>query len=499
MDYRSIILRSRYKVIQPLASGGFGETYLAEDLDIPTNPKPKCVVKHLKPQNQNEELLKIAKTLFDREAGALYRLGKMSDRIPQLFAHFEENGEFYLVQEFIDGHDLSKEIILGQPWNEAQVKKLLKDVLEILVVVHQQNIIHRDIKPKNIMRRQDGTIVLIDFGAVKEIKGLETNTQGLVTSTILIGTNGYMPNEQANGKPKLSSDVYAVGMLGIQAITGIAPQNLPEDAVTGEIMWRDRAIVSDRLAEVLTTMVRSHFSQRYPTATEALQALTQSLPLSSVKVQSQPRRSLINPKLIVAGGVGLVALIASLYFVPKYLAQSPSPVNNPQTSTPTPIPTKKFVELPCDGDRGLSSPPPATGKPDWENNVYKYYGQIDPKTKDANGRGLMVFKQGGFQYYGDFKNNQRNGCGRLSYPKSSHLYYYLGQFQEDKLQGLGRLKWKNGNEYRGNFANNQCQGEGVLSLTPDNTEHHGKWQKNQLEGSNFLCNKQSSSPVASQK
>jgi eukaryotic-like serine/threonine-protein kinase len=494
MESFSTVLRSRYRIIRPLASGGFGETYLAEDLDIPTNPKPKCVVKHLKPQNQNEELLKIAQNLFDREAGTLYRLGKISDQIPKLFAHFEENGEFYLVQEFIDGHDLSKEIIIGQPWDEAQVKKLLREVLEVLAVVHQQNIIHRDIKPKNIMRCQDGKIMLIDFGAVKEIKALETNTQGLVTSTILIGTNGYMPNEQANGKPKLSSDVYAIGMLGIQAITGILPQNLPEDPVTGEIIWRDQANVSDRFAEVLTTMVRSHFGQRYQTATEALQAVTQSLPPPSRKPNSQ--RSLTNPKVMVAGGAALLAFIVSLFVVPKYFTQSPS-LPNPEPVGSKPLSTtKKFSELPCDSDQQLSAPPTATGKPTWETPVYKYYGQIDPKTKLANGRGLMVFKEKGFQYYGDFKDNVRNGCGRLSYPKPHNIDYYLGQFQDNKLQGLGRLKWKNRNEYRGNFSNSKCQGQGVLSILIDNTEHYGVWREDKLEESNLLCNQQSSASIA---
>ncbi|MDZ8085227.1 MAG: protein kinase [Nostoc sp. DedQUE12b] len=495
------VLRSRYKIIHPLGSGGFGETYLAEDLDIPTTPKPKCVVKHLKPQNQNEALLKIAKGLFNREAETLYRLDNIHNQVPKLFAHFEENGEFYLVQEFIDGHDLSKEIIAGQPWGEAEVKKLLTDVLEVLVFIHQQSIIHRDIKPQNIMRRhQDGKIVLIDFGAVKEIKCLETNTQGLVTSSILIGTNGYMPNEQANGKPKLSSDVYAVGMLGIQALTGVPPQKLPEDPATGEIIWRDRVNVSDRFAEVLTNMVRSHFSQRYQTAAEALQALTQSPP--SPKPKSDRRRSASNRKVMVIGGGVLFGSIMSLYVVSRYFAQSPTPPNpqtltpQPQAVTPKPLSTiKKFSQLPCDSDQQLSSPPAATGKATWETNVYKYYGQIDPKTKEANGRGLMAFKQNNFQYYGDFKNNKRSGCGRLSYPAESNINYYLGQFKNDQLQGLGYLKLRNGNEYRGNFANNKCQGEGVYIFT-DKTEKDGLWREDKLEGSdNLSCKEPSASKM----
>ncbi len=92
------------------------------------------------------------KKLFDREAQFLYRLGKEHPQIPQLFAHFPENGEFYLVQEFVDGHDLTKEIISDSPKSEGEVLKLVKEILEVLAFVHQQNVIHQDIKLQNLMR-----------------------------------------------------------------------------------------------------------------------------------------------------------------------------------------------------------------------------------------------------------------------------------------------------------------------------------------------------------
>ncbi|WP_104905367.1 hypothetical protein [Nostoc sp. 'Lobaria pulmonaria (5183) cyanobiont'] len=170
---------------------------------------------------------------------------------------------------------------------------------------------------------------------------------------------------------------------------------------------------------------------------------------------------------------------------------SPTPTAVPApTTTPNTIPTStEFSQLPCDKDQQLSSPPPATGKPTWETNVYKYYGQISPKTKEANGKGLMIFKQNQFQYYGDFKNNKRSGCGRLSYPVESNINYYLGQFKNDQPQGLGYLKLRNGNEYRGNFAKNKCQGKGVYIFT-DKTEKDGLWREDKLEGSDNLSCKE---------
>jgi formylglycine-generating enzyme required for sulfatase activity/tRNA A-37 threonylcarbamoyl transferase component Bud32 len=264
-------LRNHYKIIKFLGQGAFGHTYLAKDLDLPGHPQ--CVVKHLKPKDPNPDHLLMAKGLFDKEAQTLYKLGKLHDQIPSLSAHFEEKGKFYLVQDFIDGHDLTKELILGKKLSESYTIKLLHDILEVLAIVHQQNVIHRDLKPANLMRREDGKIILIDFGAVKEISTMVVNAQGQTRFTVGIGTSGYMPSEQANGKPKLCSDIYAVGMIGIQALTGQPPDTLPEDPQTGEIIWRNQAQVSNNLANVLDKMVRDHFSQRYQNAEQALQAI----------------------------------------------------------------------------------------------------------------------------------------------------------------------------------------------------------------------------------
>ncbi len=295
-------LQNRYNIVKLLGSGGFGDTYLATDLHIPVNPKPQCVVKQLKPKKNAPTVLAIAKRLFEREARILYQLGKENNQIPKLFAHFEDNGEFYLVQEFIDGHDLTREIINGKPLIENVVWKLLHDILEVLIIVHRNNIIHRDIKPQNIMRRhKDGEIVLIDFGAVKEIGALGVNAQSQTNLTVAIGTPGYMPSEQAKGKPKLCSDIYAVGMLGIQALTGIIPNELKEDPTTGEIIWRNFALVSDKLADVIDVMVRDNFSQRYQSAALALQALNSTValqPLSPIRPLPLPRKSSSSPPTV---------------------------------------------------------------------------------------------------------------------------------------------------------------------------------------------------------
>jgi serine/threonine protein kinase len=267
-------LRNRYKIVQVLGSGGFGDTYLAEDMDLPG--KPKCVVKQLRLKDTNPAVQPIARSLFEREAEYLYRIGNAHPQIPDLFAYFTENGEFFLVEEFVDGHSLIEEFPSGTKLTESQVLGLTLEILEILAFVHQQQVIHRDIKLANLMRRRrDGKIMLIDFGAVKDVSVLGTDNQGQTNVTVSIGSPGYMPSEQAKGKPRLSSDVYAVGMIAIQLLTGISPDHLAEDPDTGEVVWQQYApTVSSNFADILHVMVRYDFRQRYPNAGEALKALS---------------------------------------------------------------------------------------------------------------------------------------------------------------------------------------------------------------------------------
>ncbi|NJL37523.1 MAG: tetratricopeptide repeat protein [Leptolyngbyaceae cyanobacterium SM1_4_3] len=298
-------LGGRYKVISQLGAGGFGQTFLAQDLHLPGHPR--CVVKRLLPQTNDDKSLQMARRLFDTEARALYQLGS-HHQIPALFAHFEENQEFYLAQEFVEGESLNCQLRKGKTWPEDQVIALLRDILQVLAFVHQQQVIHRDIKPSNLMRRRkDGRIVLIDFGAVKQVSTQSANPDtGVTDLTVSIGTQGYIPNEQLAGKPRFSSDVYAVGIIGIQALTGIHPKRLGEHPDTGEIDWRDRTSdVSSELAEILECMVRYDFRDRYPTAVEALEAF-ETLPAGAAEFLP-PLPEFIDPPLDSLSGAETTA------------------------------------------------------------------------------------------------------------------------------------------------------------------------------------------------
>jgi tetratricopeptide (TPR) repeat protein len=323
-------LGGRYQILTQLGQGGFGRTFLAEDLYLPG--RPKCVVKQLKPIATDPDTLQVARRLFDTEAQILHQLGT-HPQIPQLFAYFEENQEFYLVQEYIEGESLAEELASHQTIAEENVIDLLSELLEILAFVHQQKVIHRDVNPYNIIRRKDdGKLFLIDFGAVKQI------TTQMVYSprtnyTIAIGTPGYFPSEQAIGSPKFSSDVYAVGIIGIQALTGRSPQDIPTNSQTGEINWHSLIRVSPGLTEILNTMVRYDFRQRYPSAVEALEAIAK-LKTSSSKTIVISRRKTSRPsrqdrsrnikKWLVTGtlSLGFIGIGAAIFVGVNYFLAS---------------------------------------------------------------------------------------------------------------------------------------------------------------------------------
>ncbi len=267
------LLDGRYRIVRNLSGGGFGQTYVAEDTKIPGNPS--CVVKHLKPTNSDPGYLQIASRLFTGEAETLAKLGN-HDRIPRLLAYFEENREFYLVEEFVAGHPLGNEFQPGQRWTERQVIEFLDDVLATLEFVHGNGMIHRDIKPDNIIRREgDRKFALIDFGAIKQMQNQLATQMEPLSPTVAVGTPGYMPTEQAQGRPRPSSDIYALGMIAVQALTGVSPRELRDDPKTGEINWQHLTSVSPVLAAVVTRMISYQFKDRYKTATEVRQALNQ--------------------------------------------------------------------------------------------------------------------------------------------------------------------------------------------------------------------------------
>jgi tetratricopeptide (TPR) repeat protein len=312
------LLDGRYRILEVLGSGAFGQTYLAEDIRRPG--LPKCVVKQLSPISNTSISLQAAGRLFKREAEILEKLGR-HDKIPQLLAYFAEGQRFYLVKEYTPGHPLTEEILPGAPLGEHATIEILSEVLEILVFVHGNRAIHRDIKPANLIRRDsDGKLVLIDFGSVKEISS--ALSQGPAPWTIAAGTPAYMPVEQFQGNPQFNSDIYALGTIAVQALTGLPAADLPklQDPNTGKIIWRHRARVSPQLADIIDKMVHHHYGQRYQSAAAALANLNRlrvpsevpAPPSTTITQHETIPRPQLPVQFIVAGAAALIVVLGLL-------------------------------------------------------------------------------------------------------------------------------------------------------------------------------------------
>ncbi|GAX37222.1 serine/threonine-protein kinase [Nodularia sp. NIES-3585] len=268
-----LLLRDRYRVVKPLGQGGFGATFLANDQALPG--EPSCVIKQLRPSGTAPHILQMARELFEREAKTLGKIGN-HPQVPRLLDYFEEQEQFYLIQEYISGSTLQQEVKLNGFFSEAGVKQFLSETLPLVQYIHEQKVIHRDIKPANLIRRtQDARMVLIDFGAVKnQVSQAALNQSGQTALTAYaIGTPGFAPPEQMAMRPVYASDIYALGVTCVYLLSGKTPKDLDYNPKTGEMMWEHLVQASNHLTTVLRKMLDVSVRNRYQSAEEVLRAL----------------------------------------------------------------------------------------------------------------------------------------------------------------------------------------------------------------------------------
>ena len=267
-------LNGRYMVGKTLGQGGFGATFLAVDTSLPGNPV--CVIKQLRPTNTSNSFLKMARDLFHREAETLGKLGN-HPQIPRLLDYFEEKQQFFLVQDFVKGSNLQKEVKENGPFSEATVRQFLSEILPLFDYIHSEQVIHRDIKPANIIRRDmDKKLVLIDFGAVKnrvnEEMADDFSGEDPLTS-FAVGTPGYSPPEQMAMRPTYASDIYSLGASCIYLLTGKSPKDIGYNSRTGALDWEQYVHTGSNLKQVLGKMLEMAVRDRYQSAQAVLDAL----------------------------------------------------------------------------------------------------------------------------------------------------------------------------------------------------------------------------------
>lgn len=283
-----LLLREHYRIIKPIGVGTFSRTFLAVDEDIPS--KTTCVIKQFFPiatsgknNSQNRDFEK-ASELFRREVLQLDRLGK-HPQIPRLLAYFELPPYRYLVQEFIQGQNLAKELAEQGAYDENKIRNLLAELLPVLQFIHNNQVIHRDIKPENIIRRGSaydwaGSLCLVGFSASKVL-----STTPKVKGGTAIGSPEYTAPEQLLGHAVFASDIYSLGVTCIQLMTQTNPFDLRrrEEWVWEECLPRP---VSVSLSNILNKMLEMSPQSRYQWADEVLRDLMRTGRVSWQKVES---------------------------------------------------------------------------------------------------------------------------------------------------------------------------------------------------------------------
>jgi len=335
-----LLLAGRYLPMRLLGRGGFGAAFLARDRYTPA--MRTCVVKQFQPSGDlSPNQLQVAQSLFEREAEVLEALGNKHPQIPDLLAFFEldapsrtpgkSDSFFYLVQEFIDGENLEDEVNRRGAFSEAEVVEVLTSILKVLQFVHSNDSIHRDIKPSNIMRRKDGRLFLLDFGAVKQITASAGSPSGKASTGIY--SMGFAPPEQMRGDVVYpATDLYALGVTCLTLLTGKEPNEL-YDAYSNTWKWQGLVSVSDRLQHILEKMLQPTPSQRFQSAKEVLEELR----ISSAPVAPPPPP----PGAAAAATAPAPTPANTSLQAPSPVAsstQAPTPVQAPLAPTPTAAP-----------------------------------------------------------------------------------------------------------------------------------------------------------------
>jgi eukaryotic-like serine/threonine-protein kinase len=321
------ILHYHYKIVDILGIGKSGIAYLATDID--RIDSPLYVVKKIQYVNLAVHLQAITphltEKLFEIQGSIANQVGK-HPQIPTLVAKFEDNGDLYLIREYIDGEFLSQELTQGKIWSQTQVLEFLTDLVGILVFVHSFRYIHQDINPNNIIRRHDnGGFNLIGFSSVWDLESTWQNSQNHDSKSI--NDPNYTPYEQEQNAPKLSSDIYAVGAIAIQALTGKFP--IEKDAYSYELKWQDEVKIDRNLSKIINKMVRPDYRNRYQSAVEVLQDLQSFLLTQHPAMKSfqlHPYLLFAAPVCALLLGFGLLKLSSTS------VSQAPAPVvsNNHQ-------------------------------------------------------------------------------------------------------------------------------------------------------------------------
>ena len=345
-NWRGQILQKRYCLQDLIAKGKYSQVFLARDL---ASNNQKCIVKQLLPKLYPAYVKQTIESMFQQEAEILQTLNHQHPQICQFYNYFSDSGSWYLVQEWIEGLTLEKKLqsqhtrfsarsLAKIP--ESQTKNLLLNFLPVLDCIHNLGIIHRDIKPNNIvLRSKDNLPVLIDFGIAISDRH---------KSNFLVGTPGYISPEQAMGQNLFSNDLYSLALTAIYLLTGRSPQATNFDLDSPHNFWeREKIAFSHNLVAVIDRAIASNPARRFTSAQEmqlALQTPKKKLYLTPAKKRSPIKKADRSPGKLWLLGLIISAEMAGVWFSVRYLVSIPD--YQPQSKVSDLPPVEPSIPLP---------------------------------------------------------------------------------------------------------------------------------------------------------
>jgi WD40 repeat protein len=347
------LLGGRFRVVQTIADDTYGQTYLVED--TVATEMPRWIAKSFCLINKTNLQLDWARSLFRNQVPKLQQLSDRSTDFPKITTYFEQDEEFYIVEEAIDGTRLSNETSAGRRYSEAELIQFLRQVLSNLHIAHSSNMVHGDICPRNLIRRKNNQVsnssdqhfVLTNFAVLKGIYATAAQ------NGVVLGTPSYMPFEQALGNFTPSCDIYALGLTAIQLLTGLHPSQLVRREDLNLLDWQMGSEIHPRLAIILNRMVKHHPEARYQTAQEVLYDLD-DLPMQDAENFQMPTFTLSQNTnrwaiaLVCIAGISWGVINFSQY-LPKF-AITPTPT--PTVTEPVTVTSNYQLRLTLKGHTG---------------------------------------------------------------------------------------------------------------------------------------------------